>query len=167
MGRSKSATGEASLGSTTRLQAETKSCARTFAPFDHFAFSRISNVYSVPEGLMSQLAATPGCTFPSADSVTNPSYRSRMTSKEKVSTALLGANDAGSPPMPLLRTWLPPVRRSWLEGPPRSHPANTNARAEPTTHIHRRNFGAQFLSIVTLQRESPGGRDRRRSSHLG
>ena len=34
-----------------------------------------------------------------------PSYRSRITSNEKVSTASPGSKDAGSPPIPRRRFW--------------------------------------------------------------
>jgi hypothetical protein len=42
-------------------------------------------------------------TVPSGDSVVNPSYKSRITSKEKMSVASPGSKDAGSPPIPRLR----------------------------------------------------------------
>src|ERR1700734_1460477 len=102
--RSVSATGDARFGSTTRLQASTKSPARTGAPFDHFASGRSWKVYWVPDASTAHELATPGITEPSGPSEAKPSYRSRITSNEKISVAWPGSNEAGSPPIPRLST---------------------------------------------------------------
>ena len=109
IGRSASATGDAVLGSTTRCHALTKSCGVTGVPFDQRALVRIRKVYFVFVALICHDSAMAGIILPVGDSVVNPSYTSRKTSKEKLSVACAGSKVAGSPSSPR-RIVVRPVR---------------------------------------------------------
>src|SRR5699024_3461568 len=104
---------EAVSGSNIYFHANSKSPATTGSPFDHFASSFNSNVYTVPSSEMSQSVATPGPGVWSSCNRVKPSIKLFNGSQDNSSNPMDGFNDVGSSPLFTRSTFSPSSPRSF------------------------------------------------------